>query len=58
MVRVMDKAREAVQRPVESLLDALQATELSQGDTDLLRDYLLLRGEIDRQWVEQTALGP
>ena len=58
MVGVMDKAREAVQRPVESLLDALQATELSQGDTDLLRDYLLLRGEIDRQWVEQTALGP
>lgn len=46
--QVMDKAREAVQAPVESLREALQATELSWDDTDLLRDYLLLRGEISR----------
>ena len=44
--QVMDKAREAVQRPPESLLDAMQGVELSRDDTDLLRDYLLLRGEI------------
>ena len=42
----MDRAREAVQRPPESLLDAMQRVELSRDDTDLLRDYLLLRGEI------------
>ena len=41
---VMDKAREAVQRPAESLLGALQAAEVSWDDADALRDYLLLRG--------------
>jgi hypothetical protein len=45
---VMDKAREAVQRPAETLRGALQAVELSCEDADLLRDYLLLRGEISR----------
>lgn len=45
---VMDKAREAVQRPAETLRGALQAVELSWDDADLLRDYLLLRGEISR----------
>lgn len=46
--QVMDKAREAAQRPAESLTGALQAIELSWEETDLLRDYLLLRGEISR----------
>ncbi len=45
---VMDKAREAVQRPAETLRGALQAVDLSWDDADLLRDYLLLRGEISR----------
>jgi len=45
---VMDKAREAVRTPAESLIGALQAAELSWGQTDQLRDYLLLRGEISR----------
>ena len=39
---VMDKAREAVQRPAESLLGVLQAAEVSWDDALDLRDYLLL----------------
>ena len=46
--QVMDKAREAVQRPAKSLLGTLQVADLSRDDTDVLRDYLLLRGEISR----------
>lgn len=56
--QVMDKAREAVQRPAESLRGALQATELSWEDTDLLRDYLLLRGEISRHRADPHGYEP
>lgn len=55
---VMDKAREAAQRPSESLLGALQAAELSWEDTDRLRDYLLLRGEISRHREDPHAYEP
>ncbi|WP_299848008.1 hypothetical protein [uncultured Paracoccus sp.] len=55
---VMDKAREAVQRPAESLRGALQAVDLSWEDTDLLRDYLLLRGEISRHREEPRGYEP
>lgn len=54
----MDKAREAAQRPSESLLGALQAAELSWDDTDRLRDYLLLRGEISRHREDPHAYEP
>jgi hypothetical protein len=56
--QVMDKAREAVQRPAESLRGALQAAELSWEDTDLLRDYLLLRGEISRHKADPHGYEP
>lgn len=56
--QVMDKAREAAQRPAESLRGALQATELSWEDTDLLRDYLLLRGEISRHRADPHGYEP
>jgi hypothetical protein len=56
--QVMDKAREAVQRPAESLRGALQAVELSWEDTDLLRDYLLLRGEISRHREDPHGYEP
>lgn len=55
---VMDKAREAAQRPAETLREALQAVELSWGDTDLLRDYLLLRGEISRHKADPEGYKP
>ncbi len=55
---VMDKAREAVQRPAESLREALQAVDLSWEDTDLLRDYLLLRGEIGRHREDPRGYEP
>ena len=45
---VMDKARESLSEPPERLMDALRAVELSQRDTEHLRDYLLLKGEISR----------
>ena len=45
---VLDKARQELDRPVETLRGALQAVDLSWDDTDLLRDYLLLRGEMRR----------
>lgn len=56
--QVMDKAREAVQRPSESLLGTLQAIDLSWDDTDLLRDYLLLRGEISRHREDPHGYEP
>lgn len=56
--QVMDKAREAVQRPAESLRGVLQASELSWDDTDLLRDYLLLRGKMSRHKEAPTRYGP
>jgi hypothetical protein len=55
---VLDKAREAVQRPSESVLGALQAADLSWDDTDRLRDYLLLRGEISRHKEDPHAYEP
>ena len=55
---VMDKAREAVQRPAESLREALQAVELSWDDTDVLRGYLLLRGEISRHREDPRGYEP
>lgn len=55
---VMDKAREAIQRPTESLREALQAVDLSWDDTDLLRDYLLLRGEISRHKEDPRGYEP
>jgi len=55
---VMDKAREAAQRPAESLLGALQATEMSWDDADGLRDYLLLRGEISRHKQDPHGYEP
>ena len=55
---VMDKAREAVQRPAESLLGVLQAAEVSWDDADELRDYLLLRGEISRHKQDPHAYTP
>lgn len=55
---VMDKAREAVQRPAESLRGALQAVDLSWDDTSLLRDYLLLRGEISRHRKDPYGYEP
>jgi hypothetical protein len=55
---VMDKAREAVQRPAESLRGALQAADLSLGDTEDLRDYLLLRGEIIRHREDPHGYTP
>lgn len=45
---VMDKAREVVQRPFESLLGVVRAAEVSGDDADELREYLLLKGEISR----------
>ncbi|MTH80329.1 hypothetical protein [Paracoccus aestuariivivens] len=56
--QVMDKAREAVQRPAESLLGVLQAVDLSSGETELLRDYLLLRGEISRHREDPRSYAP
>ena len=55
---VLDKAREAVQRPSESVLGALQAADLSWEETDRLRDYLLLRGEISRHREDPHAYEP
>ncbi len=55
---VMDKAREAVQRPAETLREALQAVDLSWEDTDVLRDYLLLRGEISRHREDPRGYRP
>ena len=55
---VMDKAREAVQRPSESLLGVLQAAEVSWDDADELRDYLLLRGEISRHKQDPHGYEP
>ena len=55
---VLDKAREAVQRPAQSVLGALQAADLSWEDTDRLRDYLLLRGEISRHKEDPHAYEP
>lgn len=55
---VMDKARGAVQRPSESLLGALQTADLSWDDTDMLRDYLLLRGEISRHKEDPHGYEP
>lgn len=55
---VLDKAREAVQRPSESVLGALQAADLSWAETDRLRDYLLLKGEISRHKEELHAYEP
>ena len=55
---VMDKAREAVQRPAETLRGALQAVDLSWEDADLLRDYLLLRGEISRHKEDPRGYEP
>lgn len=55
---VMDKAREAVQRPAESLLGVLQAAEVSWDDADELRDYLLLRGEISRHKQDPHGYAP
>lgn len=55
---VLDKAREDLQRPVESVRGALQAAELSWEDTDLLRDYLLLRGEISRHRNDPRGYTP
>ena len=54
----MDKAREAVQRPAETLRGALQAAELSWEDAYLLRDYLLLRGEISRHKEDPHGYEP
>ena len=54
----MDKAREAVQRPAESLLGALQAAEVSWDDADELRDYLLLKGEISRHKQDPHGYKP
>jgi hypothetical protein len=45
---VMDKARESLSEPPERLMDALRAVDLSHDDTERLRDYLLLKGEISR----------
>lgn len=56
--QVMDRAREAVQRPPESLLDAMQTVELSRDDTELLRDYLLLRGEISHHREDPQGYEP
>ncbi len=55
---VMDKARSDLQRPVESVREALQGAELSWDDTDLLRDYLLLRGEISRHRDDPRGYTP
>ena len=55
---VMDKAREAVQRPAESLLGALQAAEMSWDDADELREYLLLKGEISRHKQDPHGYKP
>ncbi|WP_349294627.1 hypothetical protein ABEB22_21265 (plasmid) [Thioclava sp. 'Guangxiensis'] len=55
---VLDKAREDLLRPVESVRVALQAAELSWEDTDLLRDYLLLRGEISRHRDDPRGYTP
>lgn len=56
---VMDKAREVVQRPTESLRTALQAADLSWEETeDLLRDYLFLRGEIIRHREDPHGYAP
>ena len=45
---VMDKAREDLKEGPERFMDALRAVDLSHGDTERLRDYLLLKGEISR----------
>ncbi|NDW60000.1 hypothetical protein G0P98_26335, partial [Yangia sp. PrR004] len=55
---VMDKARSDLQRPVESVREVLQGAELSWDDTDLLRDYLLLRGEISRHRDDPRGYTP
>jgi len=45
---VMDKARESLREAPEAVMDAIRASDLSHDDTELLRDYLLLKGEISR----------
>lgn len=55
---VMDKAREAVQRPAESLLGVLRAAEVSGDDADELREYLLLKGEISRHKQDPHGYKP
>ena len=49
---VMDKARaetrESLREAPERLMDALRSQDLSEGDTERLRGYLLLKGEISR----------
>ena len=54
----MDKAREALQGPSESLWSALQRADLSVNDTEQLRDYLLLRGEIARHKADPHGYEP
>lgn len=45
---VMDKARESLREAPEVVMDAIRASDLSHDDTEHLRDYLLLKGEISR----------
>jgi len=55
---VMDKARESLKEAPEHLMDALKAPELSHDDTERLRDYLLLKGEISRHKALGRAYTP
>ena len=45
---VLDKARESVREAPETVLAAIQRADLTHEETDTLRGYLLLKGEIAR----------
>ena len=48
---VMDKARESLREAPEAVMDAIRVAEITHDDTEDLRDYLLLKGEISRHKV-------
>ena len=56
--QVMDKARMAVQRPAESLREALQAADLSEREIGTLQGYLALRSEMERHRRDPRGYEP
>jgi len=55
---VMDKARESVRAPSQGLWEAIRDTDLSERDTEALRDFLMLKGEIAHHKAQGRSYEP
>lgn len=54
----MDKARESVRAPSQGLWEAIRDTDLSERDTEALRDFLMLKGEIAHHKAQGRSYEP